>query len=128
VKELAIKNHWPWFGSIRRCQKWVEANISKPELVLNRQGKKAYDTLCAPYIERNPNQFAANECWVGDHHQFDFFCLDRGHVLRPWLTAWQDMRSRMIVGWTISSQPNQYTILNAFRMGCKSEFGLPRYV
>jgi hypothetical protein len=54
--------------------------------------------------------------------------VDRGHVLRPWLTAWQDMRSRMIVGWTISPQPNQYTILNAFRMGCKSELGLPRHV
>ena len=121
---MAKQHDWGWFRSLRACQRWVRSAFSKPELVLNREGQKAYNAECAPYLTRDPEQFAGNECWVGDHHQFDLWCLYQGKLIRPWLTAWQDMRSRVLTGWCLSAQPNQSTIMLAFRAGAAT-YGLP---
>ena len=41
---------------------------------------------------------------------------ERGQRCRPWLTAWQDVRSRKIVAWAIYSHaPNSDPILSTFR-------------
>ncbi len=124
---LAGQNGWSWFNSLRACQRWVARSFTKPELILNREGKQAYDAVCAPYLQRDPEQFSGNECWVGDHHQMDLWCMYKDKLIRPWLTAWQDMRSRVITGWTLCPLPNQSTILLAFRSGCR-EFSPPAHV
>jgi hypothetical protein len=50
---------------------------------------------------------------------------DGGDLVRPWLTAWMDMRSRLIVGWCITGHdPNQNSILSALR-GAILEHGIP---
>ncbi len=127
VAYLAAQNGWNWFNSLRSCQRWASTTFTKPELILNRHGKKAYDAICSPYLQRDPQQWAGNECWVGDHHQLDLWAIYQGKLIRPWLTAWQDMRSRVIVGWVLSPSPNQSTILLAFRNGCLN-FGPPSHV
>jgi transposase InsO family protein len=85
--------------------------------VLHREGLAAYEAKCAPYIERDPDSIEPGQAWVGDHHQFNCWVRYRNTWVRPWITAWEDMRSRMIVGRTISAGPNQTTILTAMRQG-----------
>ncbi|MCH8957861.1 MAG: transposase, partial [Proteobacteria bacterium] len=43
------------------------------------------------------------------------FVRHQGRLLRPWITAWQDLKTRAIVGLHISIQPNSWTIALALR-------------
>jgi transposase InsO family protein len=94
-----------------------------------REGRDAYVAKAEPSIERDYSTMRSNEEWVGDHHQFDVMVKAvGGRICRPWLTAWQDMRSRKIVGWCIyAHDPNQNTVLSALRSGCLAE-GVPERV
>lgn len=110
--------------SLRRMQQLVNERIPLPVMVLHREGQAAYDAKCAPYIQTDMDSIEAGSVWIGDHHQFDCWVLFRGNWIRPWITAWEDMRSRTIVGWQMTAAPNSTTILQAFRRGCQ-RFGPP---
>jgi hypothetical protein len=127
VQTLSAQNGWNWFGTARSCQRWVAITFTKAELTLNREGEESYNEICAPYLQRDPEQWSGNECLVGDHHQLDLWCRYQGRLIRPWMTAWEDMRSKMITGWVLCESPNSSTILLAFRRSCKSEFGPPAH-
>jgi len=103
--------------SLRVVYRYIDEHIPLKVLVLHREGLAAYEAKCAPYIERDPDSIEPGQVWVGDHHQFNCWIQYRNAWLRPWITAWEDMRSRMIVGRTISGGPNQTTILTAMRQG-----------
>jgi putative transposase len=102
----------------------VSKRIPLPAQILHREGQAAYDAKCAPYIQTNPDSIEPGQIWVGDHSQFNCWIRHRGQWIRPWLTAWEDMRSRVIVGWHISLSPNQTTILLAMKRGIKT-YGPP---
>jgi len=108
----------------RAIYRWVQDNIPMGVQVLLREGKAAYEARCAPYVQCDPDTYAPGECWVGDHHQFNFWVRYRNRWVRPWLTAWEDCRSRDIVGWHISASPNQTTILIAMKPAIE-KFGPP---
>jgi putative transposase len=82
-------------------------------LVKMRDGEKAYVDEAEPFDRSATTRPAATtKIWDGDHHQFDVIVNAGGGWCRPWLTAWQDMRSRMIVGWVIRAEdPNTEAIL-----------------
>ena len=113
--------------SLRTMQQYVNDNIPLPVLVLHREGLKAYEERCAPYIETDMDSIEPGAVWVGDHHQFDFWIRHRGRWIRPWITAWEDMRSRAVLGWVITPSPNSTTILQAFKVGATS-YGPPAAV
>ena len=92
--------------------------------VLHREGLGAYEAKCAPYIESDPDSVQPGQIWIGDHHQLNCFIRHRGKWIRPWITAWEDMRSRTITGWHITASPNQTTILQAMRRGIE-KYGPP---
>ncbi len=102
----------PSLSSMRRL---VKDRIPKAVLVRYREGKEAYEAKCAPYIQTDIDSIEPGDIWVGDHHQFNCFIRHRGKWVRPWLTAWQDSRSRAVVGFYVSTSPNQTTILQATR-------------
>jgi len=104
--------------------RFVKENIPYAQQVLLREGTKAYEARCAPYIERDPESVEPGAVWVGDHSQFNCWMRDRGQWIRPWITAWEDMRSRKIVGFHISPCPSQTTILQAFKRAVE-EYGPP---
>ena len=94
-------------------------------VILLREGKKAFTDKCEVYIERDYTGLASNQIWCGDHHRFDVMVNAGGRIVRPWLTAWEDMRSRKIVGWQIfAHDPNQDTIICSFGDGARSH-GVP---
>ena len=58
-----------------------------------------------------------NTVWFGDHHVFDIFVIDEktGKPVRPWLTAWMDATSGVLVGVVLTLNPNSRTIMEALK-------------
>lgn len=99
--------------SLQSMYNYVERLIPFGVRVLHREGLGAYEAKCSPYIETDPDSIEPGQVWVGDHAQLNCWIRNRGKWIRPWVTAWMDMRSRTIVGFHISASPNQTTILLA---------------
>lgn len=91
-----------------------------------RLGKKYYDDNHAPYNPRDYSVYHSNDWWIADHHVFDVAILTPdGKVVRPWLSAWEDLSSRMIVGYALNYvDPNSDIVLDSFARACYAH-GLP---
>ena len=99
----------------KACQRAV-AEIEAAVVYKLRGGEEAYVNHAEPYLERDYTTLESNELWCSDHHQFDVVVRDGDRLLRPWLTAFQDLRSRKIVGWRVyGHDPNSDAILTVFR-------------
>ncbi len=94
---------------------YVTKFIPEPVRVLHRRGLQAYKAKYGSYIQSDPETCEPGEVWIADHCAFNFWIRHRGRWIRPWITAWQDYKSRLIVGWHISACPNQTTILISMR-------------
>jgi len=104
-----------------------------------RGGDEFFKNEVARHIERDYSTLRSNEFWNADHHQFDVIVRVGTRLnsktgefepiyARPWLTAWQDYRSRKIVGWIIrANAPDTTAILEALRFACRSH-GVPESV
>lgn len=112
---------------LRGMYRYIEKNIPLSVQILHREGLTAYEAKCAPYIEIDPDSIEPNQVWVGDHSQFNCWVRYQNRWVRPWMTVWQDLKSRMIVGWYISVIPNQTTILLSMKRAIE-KFGPPESV
>jgi hypothetical protein len=113
--------------SYKTCQRAIDA-IPRAVVLKRRFGEEAHTNEAQPFIERDYSTLASNEIWTGDHHQCDVWVAHQGKFVRPWLSAWQDARSRKIVGFSIfTHDPNQDSILAAFRAGVV-DCGVPQRV
>lgn len=74
-----------------------------------RQGERAWFEKFAPHAVREEPELVM-QVVMGDHHEFDLFIEHGGKAVRPWLTGFMDVKSRCMVGYTISLQPNSQTI------------------
>ena len=105
--------------------------LPEPAVLLARKGPRAYAAKAMPKVHRDYLDLQVGEQWVGDHRLLDVFVLThRGagaQVFRPWLTAWEDLRSRAIVGWTLGEVPNSGTIATALRRGILA-YGKPQHL
>lgn len=115
VKIHAKANDLPWCSK-RTCERQLDAKIP-PETQMFNRDPKAWRHKYAPYIEQDAERFPAGRCWVGDHTQLDFWTRYGKELVRPWLTTWQDWRTRKIVGWQLSPSPNSDTIMAALKRG-----------
>jgi putative transposase len=125
ARAAANKNGWtvPSYRSACRFLK----SLDKHTLTLGRKGPEEYNNKCAPYIKRS-YEIPANAIWCGDHHPCDVIVNNNGRLLRPWMTAWEDLRSRAIVGYHFfAHDPNSDTILIAFRAAALA-FGVPQRI
>jgi transposase InsO family protein len=94
--------------------------------ILNFRGGKKHLSDKLPYMERDTSDLASNVCWVSDHHIADVFVKNaRGKIVRPWITAFQDAKSRKIVAVLVrDSSPNATAIKQALRIGIE-KYGIP---
>ena len=126
----AQANDLAWL-SLDACRNQLDKRIS-PEVQAKYRNPKGYRNGFQPYAEWKPDAYEAGERWDGDHCVLDLFCLHgegaQAKIIRPWITAWMDWRTRKIVGWHLSEGPNSHTILCAFRgaMLDESNHGGPR--
>lgn len=104
-------------------------SIEEPVRVLARQGEKAYDDRCAPYIDRLYDGLNSNDYWVADNHTFDVLTrsADGETVHRLYLTAFIDARSQIFTGWFVTDAPCSDATLMALRHGIL-RCGIPRRI
>lgn len=116
VRIEAQRHGWDW-PALRTIQGRVRAELPPFYADYYRVGPQAWARRHAQRIERDLSAVRANERWVGDHARLDFLALADDRPIRPWLTAFQDQRSRLITGWQITAGPDSDTIIHAFRHG-----------
>ncbi len=104
-------------------------DIPVPVLQYYRHGEKAFRDKCAPYIERTYDDLNSNDIWVCDNHTFDVFVNDGEHKkpVRVYLTAFQDVRSRKMMGWYVTLNPCSDATLFALRRGIE-RYGIPKRI
>lgn len=109
--------------------KRLTRSVPEPTKILARKGEKAFNDKCMPYIPMDYTKLHTNQQWVADDHVFDVLVrFPDGHVGRPWITGWEDRRSRYIVGYLMSDHdPNSNDILDAFARAV-SACGIPEGV
>ena len=98
---------------VRWLRKVRESEIS---VRYGRSRKHDFDVKQMPFVTRDPEQYKVNELWFGDHTELDLMVMnERGKLDRRWISSYIDMRTRLIVGYYLSWQPNSETIALAFR-------------
>lgn len=104
----------------------LKRDVTEQQRYLARHGVSAYNRKYGYTIMRDLSALRAGECAVGDHMQLDLQVLmPDGKVVRPWLTAWIDMKSRKFLGWDLHAEaPNSDHIFSAFR-DMATRYGLP---
>lgn len=109
-------------------------SLPEPLKIYSREGEKAFNDRCAPYIQRDHYKVAVMDCWIFDHSEHDVWVIDDlhpenfGEATRLWLTAIMDMRSRKIVGRVWCPTPSSHSIASAIRVALLSCGGAPRTV
>jgi hypothetical protein len=106
--------------------------LPEPLKIMAREGEAEYTQKVAPYLVRRYTDIRVNQVWISDHCQHDVWVrndgifpgIERDAALRPWLSAWMDMRSRKLVGAVWFNNPSSYTAGSALRRGIL-ENGLP---
>lgn len=107
----------------------IANSIPKAAIMYFRLGKKAFEDNFASTCMRDLSNMSSNEYWVADHHIFDVLVNCNGEIGRPWMSAWQDLRSKKIVGYVINmvSNPNANIVIDSFAHAVE-RFGIPECV
>ncbi|HCT92479.1 MAG TPA: hypothetical protein DF613_14045 [Lachnospiraceae bacterium] len=108
-------------------------NMDDATVVRAREGEKAFDDKCMPYMERDYSKLLPNQFWVSDHHLWDIFVRvpdGKGgwKLERPWGSYWMDMRTRKVMASIVRTEsPNSDIVLCSFGLGVE-HFGIPNGV
>ncbi len=100
------------YSTVRRIIKTIPPAVR----VLGREGAQAFQNRYGIYIPRSYADLRNREIFCGDHHEFDLFVHTRsGRLIRPWISAWLDLKTEVLTGWFISERPSSRTIALSFR-------------
>lgn len=111
----------------RSFRRQIDRDVNYAIKVLKREGEKAFNDRCAPYIMRMYEDLEANDCWIADNHTFDIISLDGQTKHRLYLTAFTDAKSGVMVGWNITDAPSAQSTILALRHGIL-RFGIPKCI
>lgn len=92
-----------------------------------RLGEKVFYDQCAPYIKRRYDDLLSNDIWVTDNHTFDIMVSKDEAPVRVYLTAFEDVRSRKVVGWYVTDAPRSDATVYALRRGIE-KYGIPKMI
>ena len=116
--------------SERTFRRKLEKEVPLAVQTYLRQGAKALDDECLPYIERAYDELQVNDVWVTDNHTLDIISTyDNGKKdnHRMYLTAFWDAKSGILTGWNITNDPSINSTLFALRHGIK-RCGVPKVI
>ena len=106
----------------------TDKDVAYAVKTLLRDGEKAFNDRCSPYIMRMYDKLQANDCWIADNHTFDIQSYDdENKVHRLYLTAFLDAKSGVLVGWNITESPDSQSTILALRHGIK-KYGIPKCI
>lgn len=94
-----------------------------------REGNKAFEDACIPFLRRMYDDIDSNDVWSADYHTLDFMCRDdiTGNPIRPHASVWIDVRSRKILSVVLCENSNSDGVISAFKKAAE-KYGLPRQV
>jgi transposase InsO family protein len=95
-----------------------------------RYGKKAAEDKALPHIKRIYENLHSNEIWVADNHTFDVITkyddgIEKTH--RLYVTAYQDVRSRKMVGTYVTNTPDSDANLYCLKKAIQ-KYGIPEEI
>ena len=117
VREMAQEQGWTWC-TLASCHNQLNTKIA-PEQQLHYREPEKWKQQMQPTIEQDPDGWRAGECWTADHHVMNLWVRSGNQVLRPWITAIMDNRTRRVVGWVMADSPNTWTIIQAMKKALK---------
>ena len=124
VRAKAETEGWAW-PSLSRVKQLKRDRLDPSMCTLRREGRDAWNKKHLAPMEQDPNAWDVGQCWESDHSVLDLHCrVIRGNRwvrTRPQLTAWLDRRTRLLVGWQITDQGNQYSIRSALLNALKTD-------
>lgn len=102
----------------RFLEKWAHENASIA--IFKRKGMKALKDNQLPTIMRDPNSLEFMDVIVADGRKMDFSIVhpDTGKSCRPIMVAWQDMRTKLILGFELMLTENTMGVVSSFRQAC----------
>lgn len=92
-------------------------------------GKAAAVKNACGYLDRSFEDVAAGEMWVTDEWNIDAACFedkDARRFYRPWVICLMDARSKFILHWVITRNPNAEAVLDLVE-GAVRKHGRPDY-
>lgn len=82
-----------------------------------------------PALDRLYSTLDLHALWESDGHRADVFCRwPDGHVARPILVAWREVRTRYVLGWAVGRSESADLIRLAFRNAAEASNALPHEV
>lgn len=117
---IYAKDHGLVWCAKRTCEVQLNDRIPPAKQAFHRD-RALYNSRYLPTQDQAADAHPAGRYWVADHTQLDFQVAHGQRLFRPFLTSFQDWRTRKVVGWTLSDSPNADTILLALREGLMDE-------
>lgn len=128
LEEAARQGYQP--GSYAAVCRFLNAQ-SRAVSIYAREGEKAFNDKCAPYIKRQAPPVM--DTAIGDHMRHDVWTFndlwdDRsGEAVRLTLTPFMDFGSRKVTGYCWCLEPSSHSISSALRMAV-APFGAWRHL
>lgn len=128
LQEINFKIPLPTFETVRN---YVNKDISPVLKDKFRLGKKAFRDKYENYVPRDYSEksIKANDLWVSDGHDVEIFCRHpkTGKSTSFKIIVWQDMATRLWVGWSVVLGEDNESIILALRRGIE-KYGKPKGV
>ncbi|MBR6421969.1 transposase family protein [bacterium] len=121
--QIQASDDFPSAEAFRRKLKTVPPQV----LAMYREGKDFWKRYHSYSVPVNWDSIKCGQIFVADHAKFDFFVRTADNKLvRPWISALCDYKSRMIVGYDLFlDEPNGNHIIIAMKRSFKN-FGIPK--
>jgi len=124
TRREAQRRGWEWPETEAATRAWLKRHDDLAFSYLMRYGKSAWSNRYMPHLTMDWGAIPPGHMYVADHKQCDFWAQWKGGLVRPWLTAVMDCRSRLIVGTHLGPAPHTESILCAFAAAFR-DHGLP---
>lgn len=106
---------------------WKDDPETKAMLAMQHKWKDYSDEYEIPIL-RDTTDLRPMEIICGDHHQFDAVVLwSDGTIVRPWVSAWIDVRTRRWLGLTVCKSPDSRSIADSLYWTIK-KLGIPENI
>lgn len=122
-----VKLAFPDVPSVSAFKRKVRT-IPEYAILKYRTGTKAFNDAL-PHMIRDKSDVMSNDIWCSDHHRADVFVKNStGHVIRPWITVFTDIRSTKIMSFIVrEADPNTTVVKKCLRLGIE-KYGVPNEI
>lgn len=123
---MAAEKEWviPSYSAVKRR---ID-DLSPAVKAFWRGGEKALEELIPPQ-QRDYSALAVHEVWNADGRKADVHCRwPDGTVSRPIVLGWMDIRSRVLVGWSIGQTESAFLVMQALGDALERTRHVPRRV